>query len=475
MGLALAGCVTFSLAPAHAQTADQDDPFARENLRSEDDEDIDENEDAAEQGEARRSEDNSADLPAGRSEDELFEADQRERDVQDVLQDDSSLLNQEPHVGPYEPLGIRVGSFLLFPEFEVARSHTDNVFTSSTVTRSDWSTELQPSIELQSNWSRHSLSGLLEFEKVLFDEFTSEDEENLLASLRGQIDIGRRTNLQGEAAFTSETESRGDVNVPNNVAVRPTETTKSGAVQLEHTFNRLTLRLRGELVEEEYEDVSLIGGGTFDNASRDNIEKQIIGRMSYELKPGVAIFTEGRGNEIELAQPGTGGRRLDSNGWAALGGFSLDFGGTVTGEIGAGFAQQLPDNGTLQGVEGAILAANVIWTLNPLTEIRFDAQFDVETTILTDSIGSLVRTFELEVEHAFRENLILTAGVLFETEDFASANLEEETFEVGVEGEYLLNRMVALVAGYEYTDFTSTSSANDYEENLFRLGVRLRR
>ena len=469
---------------ARAQSTEPVDPFARDLERDEDDDLDAEDEDAAGTQGTGRSDNNSerglGDGETPRIDDQdLFTAEQIRREAQrqadDRLLGDESRLLQDRETEPYEPLGIRIGSFILYPEFEAARTHTDNVFTSANTTRSDWSTELLPSLEIQSDWSRHEFTGLFEFEKELFDEFTSEDEENILASLRGRLDISRRTSLTGEAAYQSETQSRSDVNVPNNVAVRPTETTSSGAVELEHAFNRLTLNLRGEVTEEEFEDVSLAGGGTFDNAARDNTEKQLIGRMTYELMPGVALYAEGRGNEIELARPSAGGVRLDSNGWAALGGLSLDYGGTITGEIGAGFAQQLPDNGTLQGIEGAILAANIIWALNALTEIRFNAQFDVETTILTDSIGSLVRTYGIEVEHSFRENLIVTAAVEFETEDFASANLEEERLEVGIEGEYLLNRSVGLLAGYEFTDFNSSNSTNDYQENLFRLGIRLRR
>ena len=479
IALAAAGIIACAPVPVSAQSRDQDDPFSREINRenSEDREDNGEEEDS--ENDASDSSQNQESSVSDDTDEQAI-ADNRPNietllDVTDDVLDDRNLLGLPPVIEPYEPLGIRIGSFLLFPEFEAARSHSDNVFSSPTTKRSDWSTELVPSVELQSNWSQHSVSALVEFEKIIFDEFSSEDEKNLLASLRGRLDIGRRTRLEGETVFETQTESRGDINVPNSVTVQPTETSKSGALQLEHEFNRLTLRLRGELTEEEFEDVSLIGGGTFDNAARDNTNTEMIGRLSYELKPGVAVFVEGRGNEIELERANSNGLRLDSNGWVALGGLSLDIGGTITGEVGAGFAQQLPDHGTFQGVEGAILAANVIWTLNPLTQIRMDAAFDIETTILSNSIGSLVRTYGIEVEHAFRENMILTAGIAYETEDFASANQEEQTLDLVVEGEYLLNRMTAVVAGYEFSDFTSSDGSNDYKENLFRLGVRLRR
>jgi len=484
MSLATAGLAIVAPSPARAQTLLSDDNAGQDDADGTDDEEDDEEDarqrDAGRDGGTsapRQDQDQAGDQDALRelTQDQDLQSDVLPEELEEEMLAAQRLRRDEAEPGPYDPLGIRLGSFLLFPEFEVDRGYTDNVFTSSTVKRSDWSTDLTPSFELRSDWSRNALVGTFGYEKVLQDEFTSEDQENIDAGLRGRLDIGRRITLGGETSYVTDTESRGDVNVPNNVAQRPTETTKSGGVQIDHSFNRLTARLRGELTQEEFEDVSLVGGGTFNNAARDNTEREMIGRLSYELKPGVAIYTEGRGNEIEMARPNAAGLLLDSNGWAALGGLSLDIGGTITGEIGAGFAQQLPDNGTLQGIEGAILAANVVWAISPLTSVRFDAGFDVETTILDDSIGSLVRTVGLEVEHAFRRNLILTAGVTYELEDYASADQEDETLEVVVEGEYLLNRSVGLVAGYEFTDYSSNNPGSGYSENEFRLGLRLRR
>jgi hypothetical protein len=104
-----------------------------------------------------------------------------------------------------------------------------------------------------------------------------------------------------------------------------------------------------------------------------------------------------------------------------------------------------------------------------------DAAFDIETTIVSASIGYLVCTYGIEVEHAFRETMILTAGIAYEAEDFASADEEEQTLDLVVGGEHLLNRMIAVVAGYEFSDFSTSDNLNDYQEKLFRLGVRLRR
>jgi hypothetical protein len=484
--LALAGLAIVLPAPALAQDSSDDnllnaDRDRRDDLDREDNEDgDDEDREDGDERDRRSSADENIGL-AGRGLDAEIEENARAADLDDdsllegdLIDGDFSRRNQT-EIGPYDPLGIRLGSFLFFPEFEADRRHSDNVFESSTIKRSDWSTRLTPSFELRSNWSRHELVGGFEYEKVIYDDFSSEDEENNAAALSGRIDIGRRSSLEAETSYESQTESRGDINVPNNAAQRPTEITKDAALQANHVFNRLSATLRGQVTEEEFGEVSLIDGGTFDNAARDNTERELTGRLTYELIPGVAIFAEGSGNEIELARANANGLKLDSTGWAALGGFSLDFGGIVTGDIAAGFAQQTPDNDTLQGVEGAILAANVIWAMSPLTNINFNAAFNIDTTTLANSIGSLVQTVGVEVEHAFRTNMVLTAGVAYEMEDFASVNLEEKTLEVAVEGEYRLNRMVGLVAGYEFTDFSSTSSSNDYQENLFLLGLRLRR
>ena len=110
-----------------------------------------------------------------------------------------------------------------------------------------------------------------------------------------------------------------------------------------------------------------------------------------------------------------------------------------------------------------------------MTTVTFNADYEVDTSTIGNSIGSLVRTFGVSVEHAFRRNFIVTASAFYEVEEFAGSTLEEREFTGALEAEYRLNRFVALLAQYEHTDFDSTANAADYTENQVQLAMRVRR
>src|SRR5262249_475602 len=62
------------------------------------------------------------------------------------------LFTQEP----YDPVGIKVGSFVLFPEVKLGTSYYSNVFHSPGA-KSDIALDFQPSVRLVSNWATHAL------------------------------------------------------------------------------------------------------------------------------------------------------------------------------------------------------------------------------------------------------------------------------------------------------------------------------
>src|SRR5258708_24184918 len=58
----------------------------------------------------------------------------------------------------YDPLGIRLGSFLLFPQFGLQESFDSNIFATQNAAKGDFITSLDPSLDLRSNWNNHALN-----------------------------------------------------------------------------------------------------------------------------------------------------------------------------------------------------------------------------------------------------------------------------------------------------------------------------
>ena len=377
---------------------------------------------------------------------------------------------------PYAALGIRLGSFLLFPELSAETVYDDNIFLSGTNQEGDWALALTPSLRIDSDWSRHSLSATLSGERNYHDRFSTEDEKTFSAGVTGQLDILRNTNLVATANYSQFLEDRSSTDFPANASERPKTHNRDASLEGNHTFNRVTLTLRGETAEEDFSDSTAVDGSLINNDDRDFTERRVTGRVAYEFQPGVSAFVESSANERDFKQPiDDDGTANGSSGHDIQGGLSFLLTGKLTGEASAGYAIQNPDDASLGDVDGLIFNSALEWRATGLTTVRLDASSEVAETTNTGSAGSIVRAAEISVEHRPRRHIILGASLGYELETFSGSDQEDKEWAAGLTGEYIITRSVALTLDYEHLKSWSNVPGSDYTTDEVRFGVRVRR
>lgn len=385
-------------------------------------------------------------------------------------------LDPDREEDPYAALGIRAGSFLLFPEVTADTVYTDNVFQSAVVKKGDWSVELAPSLAIRSDWSRHSLEFTTRALRSYHDRFQTEEDKTFSAGVAGQFDIRRRTNLVADANYIEYLEDRSSNDLPTDTAERPKIRNRDLSLEGNHAFNRVSLTLRGEIEEEAYGESILIDGTVENNADRDFTERRLTGRVAYEFRPDVAAFIETSVNEREFDEVvNRNGRLNSSKGYDMQGGLSFQLTGKLTGEVSAGYAIQKPDDTLLEDLDGLIVNAALEWQVTGLTTLQFDASSDIDESIDADSTGSLVTAATVSVEHRPRRHIVLGASLGYEHDEDSGAGELDQTWQLGLTGEYIISRSVALTAGYDYEKNIEDDSADNYSVNEVRFGVRVRR
>lgn len=389
---------------------------------------------------------------------------------------DEELPREVEEVDPYAPLGVRFGSFLLFPELKTESVYHDNIFLSPSNPEGDWALALIPSLSARSDWNRHSLEGTVSGVHSFHERFSSEDDETFSAQTTGRIDVRRTTNIVASAGYTQELEDRSSNDFPANAEERPETRTTEGSLEGNHTFNRVTLTLRGEVSEQDFDDALASDGTVINNDDRDYTERRLVGRLAYELQPGIAAFVEASGNERDFAQAvDDNGVISNSSGHDVQGGLSFKLSGKLTGEASAGYAIQTPDDPTLKNVDGLIFNAGLEWKATGLTTVRFDANSEVAETVQTGSAGSITRAMELSVEHRPHRHVVLGASLGYERETFSGISQTDEEWTTGLSGEYIFTPSVALTVNYEHLKSKSNVPGSDYDTNEVRMGLRLRR
>lgn len=378
---------------------------------------------------------------------------------------------------PYDPTGIRFGSFVLFPESETAIAWSSNVFADATA-RSDHSYVWRPSARLVSNWNVHALELRGSFDYQDYDSFDSEDSTGYLLEARGRVDITRRTNIQGVVSHQNSQESRSAVDAVAS-GERPTIETNSAALTGNHRFNRLSLQMRGAVNDFDYGETRSLGnnGLTVRNDDRDYVETREAVRASWEFKPTFRVF-----GEAELVQrsyddvASSDNISRDSQGGRYRVG--VDFGTTssiLRGEISAGYGDHRPADGRLEDIDGMIVDANLAWRATGLTSVLLTAQSDVTETTTANSGGVFERSAALELRHTFRHHLIGSATVGVTRRDFAGIEAKETDVNFGLGVEYFANPNIVLFGTYGHTISFSDFANSDYEVDDVRVGVRLRR
>ncbi len=377
-------------------------------------------------------------------------------------------------VSAYDPLGIRVGSFLAYPAVEAGIEFTDNVALADRGRRDDLGYTIAPELRLESNWSRHAATLRASSSHLIYDENSSEDTDDVEVRATGRIDITRDTRVDLEAGFTFGQESRGTAEDDSTAETQPDETVYSATASLTQRFNRMIATIRSNLEVYEFGDAQLTGGGTQSNADRDYTEVAGSLRLGYEWTPAIQPFVEGSYSIRRHDQKtDDDGFRRDSDGHSVVGGVAVNLGPILRGEVSGGYAERRPDDSSLSDVSAVVANASLIWAPTPLTTVTAAVGTSVDETTVTGSSAALSRTAGLNVAHALFDNLTLNAGAEFDYTRYKGAGITEKSYSLSAGMDYLINRNLVVRAGYTYDIFDSNQSDSDYTANTFRIGVRL--
>lgn len=369
---------------------------------------------------------------------------------------------------PYDPIGIRIGSFVLFPEIELGTSWYSNVFRAPNE-RSDAAWDVKPSARLVSNWSRHAVELRGSIGRSYFNDYDSENDESYLAEARGRLDITRRTNVQGLVSYEQAPESRSALDAATT-GPRAIVTTERAEAALNHRFNRLSLQLRGSVAAFEY-------GGLAGVADRDYRQTEQVGRVTWEFKPTFSVFTEVAVNQRDydtVAATDLISRSSDGQRYRA----GISFGNTgqiLRGEVSLGYGIQSPDDGRLASVDGLIFDANATWRVSELTSVLFTARSDVSETTTPNVGGAFSRMAGVEVRHSLRRYLIASAGVAYTTQDSQDGIIDESEVRTTLGLEYFVSPEAVLFGRYMHSNFDAVGSGSDYDADEVHVGVRIRR
>jgi hypothetical protein len=383
----------------------------------------------------------------------------------------------------YDPPGIRMGGFLLYPSFELVEMYNDNVFATTNNRVGKFITVVNPRVDLKSNWNNHALNLFAAGSVGFYHGASSENFQDFSVGGSGRLDIQRNWYLFGGGSFSRRHEERG---TPNALfGPEPNEYFDAQAnVGYYQKFNRVFVRAEGKWEHLSYtNNKSLNIAGVVNNENRNRSEFTETLRVGYEFVEGTELWVQGGLNQrVYDSRFDNLGFQRSSNGWEIVGGATVDLGGITQVEGFAGFRAQDYRDARLGEIRGAIFGLAATWNPYVPLFIKPYVRRTIEETNIAGYSGYWSTLAGVNVDYRLRPNIRVSAGAAMGWDDYRLNNQVAGTpdrldryliLEIGVQYRPTENFFVG--PSYQYTNRDSNTGGLDYGRNIFMLrgGVQL--
>lgn len=377
-----------------------------------------------------------------------------------------------------DPLGVRLGTFLVYPSIGLQGTWNDNVFAvnSTKDAKSDFVADITPGVAVESDWANHALNFRSGVDVGRYAEYSRLDYVDYFFATDGRLDITRDSALFAGGGYAREHEEPGEPDAPTD-AKRPTEyDVFNGFLRHVQTFGRFRGVGDATVVRLNYDKTATFTGDDASTAARDRTVFAGGYQLGYEFLPQYEVFVRAEGNRRDYDdRQEVGGERVErtSDGFTAVTGVALDLGGVVFGDVYAGYLAQY-FSGDFNDVSGFTAGGTMTWNVTTLTTLNARAARTIQDTTQAGSPAILRTSGGLSADHELLRNLILTAAVTVTNDNYEDSNREDYYYVSGVGARYLMNRNLYGTLGYQLVRRTtngSDSTANSFWQNLVRVGI----
>jgi putative beta-barrel porin BBP2 len=225
---------------------------------------------------------------------------------------------------PFGPVGDYAGSFLIKGALELSGGYDTNPTRLNKPIGSPLYV-VAPELVVISDWERHALvadlrgsfTGYGNQLPATIDGAASPapvniDRPDFTGHVDGRIDVDRDLKLISQLRLRLATDNPGSPNIQAGLARYPVYATFGSTVGVDRTFNRFEVAAGATVDRTAYTDSKLTDGSTFGNDDRNFNQYGGVGRISYDLKPGLKPFVEIEGDTRVHDQA------ADRNGYLAI-------------------------------------------------------------------------------------------------------------------------------------------------------------
>ncbi len=408
---------------------------------------------------------------SGRVQRQLAQAKGPDPDSLDPTETGAIAHKAQAEDDPFAALGIRVGSFILYPSLTTSFEHNTNDSgggPSSTLT-------VTPELRLQSDWALHEATLTLRggYDKDLSGGSSNGPSGSVDAT--GRIDLKPGWDIALAGGYTYSHQSVSDPNYPSGVDHAPGVHDFTSSAALDGTFGRKVFTLAGTLSRTLYEN-GTSAGTAVDQSYRDNTAFGGRLRLGYESPLGVTPFVEGEVSRRQYDETfDINGKERSSLATIGRAGVVFDRGPVLTGEMALGYGVQTFDDPALASLSALTADGSLVWSPTRLYTATFTATTAFNAGTAAASSGSVAHTGSVDIAYAWKPNVTVDWTASVEREAFQGTGQIDTTVKAGVGATWKLNRRAWLTGGYTHEWADSTAAGGTYQSDVLRVELRLQK
>jgi hypothetical protein len=356
----------------------------------------------------------------------------------------------------FDPAGVRVGSFLLHPQWDEGLGYDDNVFGSGDSKRGSWMVGSHPSLLIGSDWSRNSLGGFVGVDDLRYLDQPSQSRTDWSALLGGTVAVGRDQLTLGVAHFSLH-QPRTDLDaLPSDtpVAYRVDDVRAAYTISLDRVSVTPSLGFSAY----RYDATKILGVPTSQAYCDRNVVQGAV-TTRYELSPQRNLLLVARALGEHYVSPQRGLPTRDSTGYQLLVGLDDDSDAVWRYRVLLGWEARAFRAAQYKTHQGPIAEAALIWSPSGMTTVTATLTRSIEDAAQEGVAGYTYTSARLAVDHEYLRNVLLQAYGSVQQAEFLQGGGHQSGFSLGAGATWLVHRQMRLSATYDFTDQHSSNSA----------------
>ena len=370
----------------------------------------------------------------------------------------------------YEALGLRDGGFLVVPRLSATLGYDDNILASPVATKSDTIATIIGEVHAMSDWNTNALQVNAKVTSNHYSSVSTENTSTWDLSTFGRLDIMRDAAVQGSFRDAYLAEDRTTPGAPFSdrpIRYQFEDLNLSGA----KAFNRLRLTSSYRFRNLDYK-ANTLAGAPLSQDFRDHRQTDVFVRGEYAVSPDTAFLLEARYDGRNFIHSPVFDR--DSHGYEVTAGVNFDSLALARGVVQVGYLRHnFSAAAATSDISGFTGHAEVDYFPTQLVTVTVRANRDILDSGVLLSPAVAANSAGAEADYELLRNLILTARIDYESDDFLGIARTDKRTTLSLGGKYLINHHLGLALQFSRIDLNSTGLAArpDFKDDRLSLSL----